>query len=349
MSGLFKKPTPREQLRESQRSIGHNVRDLERELAVLKREEAKLVKEIKDAAAKGNVAGAPQPRAKILAKNLVRIRNQQTKLLSAMAGLRGVSVSMQTAVATGTVAQSLGQAGQAMAAVGQTQDLKAVQKTAMQFAKESETMEMKGEMMDGALESAMGDDVEEEMDEVMERVMDEIGACKAPLRRSIKVDALAVGDKLPTDLKFNYFDAEGNMQEVTVGSLTKGKKVVLFAVPGAFTPTCSLKHLPGFIEKADELRAKGVDTIGCVAVNDAFVMDAWGKSVGAEGKVLMLADGSALFAKAIGAELDLTDKGLGLRSRRYAMLVDDGVVKTLNLEEGGAFTVSSAEDILANL
>lgn len=170
MSGLFKKPTPREQLRESQRSIGHNVRDLERELAVLKREEAKLVKEIKDAAAKGNVAGA-----KILAKNLVRIRNQQTKLLSAMAGLRGVSVSMQTAVATGTVAQSLGQAGQAMAAVGQTQDLKAVQKTAMQFAKESETMEMKGEMMDGALESAMGDDVEEEMDEVMERVMDEIG------------------------------------------------------------------------------------------------------------------------------------------------------------------------------
>jgi peroxiredoxin len=139
------------------------------------------------------------------------------------------------------------------------------------------------------------------------------------------------------------------MQETSVGELTKGKKVVLFAVPGAFTPTCSLKHLPGFIERADELKARGVDALACVAVNDAFVMDAWGKSVGADGKVLMLADGSATFAKAIGAELDLTDKGLGLRSRRYAMLVDDGVVKVLNLEEGGAFTVSSADDILASL
>ena len=139
------------------------------------------------------------------------------------------------------------------------------------------------------------------------------------------------------------------MQEITVGNLTKGKKVVLFAVPGAFTPTCSLKHLPGFIEKADELKSKGVDTIGCVSVNDAFVMDAWGKSVGADGKVTMLADGSALFAKAIGAELDLTDKGLGIRSRRYAMLIDDGAVKVLNLEEGGAFTVSSADDILSAL
>ena len=139
------------------------------------------------------------------------------------------------------------------------------------------------------------------------------------------------------------------MQEVSVGELTKGKKVVLFAVPGAFTPTCSLKHLPGFIENADELKAKGVDTIACVSVNDAFVMDAWGKSVGADGKVLMLADGSAVLAKAIGADLDLTDKGLGIRSRRYAMLVEDSVVKVLNLEEGGAFTVSSAEDILSAL
>jgi peroxiredoxin len=155
--------------------------------------------------------------------------------------------------------------------------------------------------------------------------------------------------QLPADLKFNFFDAEGNMQEITVGNLTKGKKVVLFAVPGAFTPTCSLKHLPGFIEKADELKGKGVDTIACVSVNDAFVMDAWGKSVGADGKILMLADGSAVFAKAIGAELDLNDKGLGVRSRRYAMLVDDGAVKVLNLEEGGAFTVSSADDILSAL
>jgi glutaredoxin-dependent peroxiredoxin len=155
--------------------------------------------------------------------------------------------------------------------------------------------------------------------------------------------------QLPADLKFNFFDAEGNMQEITVGNLTKGKKVVLFAVPGAFTPTCSLKHLPGFIEKADELKGKGVDTIACVSVNDAFVMDAWGKSVGADGKILMLADGSAVFAKAIGAELDLNDKGLGVRSRRYAMLVDDGAVKVLNLEEGGAFTVSSADDIISAL
>ena len=155
--------------------------------------------------------------------------------------------------------------------------------------------------------------------------------------------------QLPADLKFNFFDAEGNMQEITVGNLTKGKKVVLFAVPGALTPTCSLKHLPGFIEKADELKAKGVDTIACVSVNDAFVMDAWGKSVGADGKILMLADGSAVFAKAIGAELDLNDKGLGVRSRRYAMLVDDGAVMVLNLEEGGAFTVSSADDIISAL
>ncbi|KAH7618129.1 hypothetical protein Ndes2526B_g07040 [Nannochloris sp. 'desiccata'] len=167
--------------------------------------------------------------------------------------------------------------------------------------------------------------------------------------RFMKIEALAVGDKLPADLKFNFFDAEGNMQEITVGNLTKGKKVVLFAVPGAFTPTCSLKHLPGFIEKADELKSKGVDTIACISVNDAFVMDAWGKSVGADGKILMLADGSAVFAKAIGAELDLNDKGLGVRSRRYAMLVDDGAVKVLNLEEGGAFTVSSADDILSAL
>ena len=206
---------------------------------------------------------------------------------------------------------------------------------------------------------------------------------RTPARRSIKATAtISQGDKLPADVKLNYFDGEGNMQEIAVGELTKGKKVrrrgealnlkggisgtpqtrrrcspthpptsylsqaIIFAVPGAFTPTCSLKHLPGFIDRADELKSKGVDTIACVSVNDAFVMDAWGKSVGADGKVLMLADGSAVFAKAIGAELDLNDKGLGMRSRRYAMLVDDGVVKLLNMEEGGAFTVSSADDIL---
>lgn len=160
--------------------------------------------------------------------------------------------------------------------------------------------------------------------------------------------AIAVGDKLP-DAKFKYFDADGNMKEIGSDELFKGKKVVLFAVPGAFTPTCSSKHLPGFVEKAEEIKSKGVDTLACVSVNDAFVMDAWGKTVGAGDKIMMLADGNAQFTKAIGVELDLADKGLGLRSRRYALLADDGVVKVLNLEEGGAFTVSSADTILEAL
>lgn len=167
-------------------------------------------------------------------------------------------------------------------------------------------------------------------------------------RGSVAVNAVAVGDKIPAS-SFKYFDNEGNMKEISTDQLLKGKKVVLFAVPGAFTPTCSTKHLPGFVEKADEIKSKGVDTIACVSVNDAFVMDAWGKSVGTGDKVMLLADGNAAFTKAIGVELDLVDKGLGLRSRRYAMLVDDGVVKALNLEEGGAFTVSGADSILEAL
>lgn len=165
----------------------------------------------------------------------------------------------------------------------------------------------------------------------------------------MKVSAVALGDKLPASQSLKYFDGEGQMKEITIEALCKGKKVVLVAVPGAFTPTCSLKHVPGFIEQADEIKAKGVDTIACVSVNDAFVMDAWGKSLGAGEKVMMLADGAGKFAEAIGVELDLTDKGLGKRSRRYAMLVDDMVVKVLNLEEGGAFTISSAETILEAL
>ena len=175
-----------------------------------------------------------------------------------------------------------------------------------------------------------------------------VRATPAATRRAVAMSAIKVGDKLP-DSKFNYFDAEGNMQEIGSLEMMAGKKVVLFAVPGAFTPTCSNKHLPGFVELSDEMKAKGVATIACVAVNDAFVMDAWSKQVGAGDKVQMLADGSALFTKAIGCELDLTDKGLGVRSRRYAMLVDDGVVTNLNLEDGGAFTVSSAEEILKAL
>ncbi|KAK9812012.1 hypothetical protein WJX73_008798 [Symbiochloris irregularis] len=166
---------------------------------------------------------------------------------------------------------------------------------------------------------------------------------------SVRATALAVGDKVPGAPKLTYFDLDGNMQQITAEELTKGKKVVLFAVPGAFTPTCSQKHVPGFLDKADDLKAKGVDTIACVAVNDAFVMDAWGKSLGAEDKIQLLADGSAEFAKALGVDLDLSDKGLGVRSRRYAMLVDDGVIKEMNLEEGGAFTVSSADGILKAL
>eukprot|EP00879_Flechtneria_rotunda_P012165 GHRR01012705.1.p1 GENE.GHRR01012705.1~~GHRR01012705.1.p1 ORF type:complete len:194 (+),score=69.87 GHRR01012705.1:74-655(+) len=167
-------------------------------------------------------------------------------------------------------------------------------------------------------------------------------------RGSLRTMAVAVGDKLP-EAKFRYFDSEGNMKELTTEQLSKSKKVVLFAVPGAFTPTCSMKHLPGFIDKADEIKSRGVDTIACVSVNDAFVMDAWGKSLGAGDKVLMLADGNGQFAKALGVDLDLTEKGLGVRSRRYALLADDQVVKVLNLEEGGAFTVSSADTILEAL
>jgi len=168
-------------------------------------------------------------------------------------------------------------------------------------------------------------------------------------RSSLSVNnTISVGDKIP-DGTLSYFDSEGNMQSLSVAEMCEGKKVVLFAVPGAFTPTCSLKHLPGFIEASEEIKAKGVDTIGCVAVNDVFVMDAWGKHVNTDEKVMMLADGSALFTKALGTDLDLTDKGLGIRSRRYSMLIDDGVVTVLNLEQGGAFTVSGAEDILAAL
>lgn len=164
------------------------------------------------------------------------------------------------------------------------------------------------------------------------------------------VATISVGDKLP-EAQLSYFDKDGNVQSVSVSELTKGKKVVLFAVPGAFTPTCSSKHLPGFVAKADELRKAGVDTLACVSVNDAFVMQAWGKSAGVGDSVLMLSDGLAKFTQALGTAVDLTDKveGLGIRSRRYSMLVEDGVVKVLNLEVGGAFTNSSAEEILSSL
>ncbi|KAI4364219.1 hypothetical protein MLD38_020341 [Melastoma candidum] len=168
--------------------------------------------------------------------------------------------------------------------------------------------------------------------------------------RSLSVNAtLSVGDKLP-DATLSYFDASDELQTVSVSALTSGKKSILFAVPGAFTPTCSQKHVPSFIAKSAELKSKGVDTVACVSVNDAFVMKEWKKSLGVtdDEAVLFLSDGNGEFTKKIGCELDLSDKpiGLGVRSRRYAMLVEDGVVKVLNLEEGGAFTFSGAEDML---
>ena len=165
------------------------------------------------------------------------------------------------------------------------------------------------------------------------------------------VATIAVGDKLP-DATLSYFDpADGELKTVTVRDLTAGKKVVLFAVPGAFTPTCTQKHLPGFVAKAGELRAKGVDAVACVSVNDAFVMRAWKESLGVGDEVMLLSDGNGELTRAMGVELDLSDKpvGLGVRSRRYALLAEDGVVKVLNLEEGGSFTNSGAEDMLKAL
>jgi peroxiredoxin len=159
--------------------------------------------------------------------------------------------------------------------------------------------------------------------------------------------AIKVGDKVPS-VKLRRMTAEGP-KEITTDEVFKGKKVVLFAVPGAFTPTCSAKHLPGFVDKAAQIKAKGVDTIACLAVNDAFVMGAWGKAQNVDDKVLMLADGNAELTKQLGLEMDGSGFGLGTRSQRYAMIVDDGVVKALNVEARGAFEVSSADAVLKAL
>ncbi len=158
---------------------------------------------------------------------------------------------------------------------------------------------------------------------------------------------IKVGDKVPS-VKLKQMTAEG-VKEVNTDDFFKGKKVVLFAVPGAFTPTCSAKHVPGFVQNDAALKAKGVDAVACLSVNDAFVMGAWGKDQKADGKVAMLADGNGDFTRAIGLELDATANGLGKRSKRYAMVVENGVVKTLNVEAPGAFEVSSAEAILKTL
>ena len=155
------------------------------------------------------------------------------------------------------------------------------------------------------------------------------------------------GDRIPA-ITFKKMTDEGPV-DVSGDELFKGRTVALFSVPGAFTPTCSAKHLPGFVEKAAELRAKGVDEIVCTAVNDAFVMGAWGKSAGADGKVTMLADGNGDFAKALGLTMDATGAGLGLRGQRFSMIVKDGVVTTLNIEAPREYNVSSAEHMLGQL
>jgi peroxiredoxin len=159
--------------------------------------------------------------------------------------------------------------------------------------------------------------------------------------------AIREGDKLPA-ATFKRIGPKG-MEDLTTAQVFGGKQVVLFSVPGAFTPTCSAKHLPGFLDKADAIRAKGVDTIACVSVNDAFVMDAWGKAQGVGDKVLMLADGNGEFARAIGLDFDGGKFGMGQRSQRFAAVVKDGVVKKLAVEAPGQFKVSSAESILESL
>lgn len=155
---------------------------------------------------------------------------------------------------------------------------------------------------------------------------------------------IKVGDKLP-DATFTVMGPDGP-KPVSTSEVFAGKRVALFAVPGAYTPTCHQKHLPGFLNHMADLAAKGVNTVACTAVNDIFVLDYWAKDTGAMDKIQMLADGSADFAKAIGLDIDLTKAGLGVRSKRYAMLVDDGVVKTLNVEEApSSHDQSSAEKL----
>jgi glutaredoxin/glutathione-dependent peroxiredoxin len=163
--------------------------------------------------------------------------------------------------------------------------------------------------------------------------------------------AIKVGDRLPDGTLTELVTEERpgctvGPNPFNVADLTKGKRIVIFGVPGAFTPTCSAKHVPGFVAQHDKLKAKQIDEIWCVAVNDAFVMGAWGKQQQCDNKVRMMADGSAVFTKALGLELDLTARGMGVRTQRYSMLVDNGVVKSLNVEAPGKFEVSDADSML---
>lgn len=163
---------------------------------------------------------------------------------------------------------------------------------------------------------------------------------------------IKVGDKLPAGSLQEFIEVEGEGCSLGPNSFdlekaTAGKTVAIFALPGAFTPTCSAQHVPGYVAKADELKSAGVDEIWCVSVNDAFVMGAWGRDQKTAGKVRMMADGSAAFTQAVGLVFDLTAKGFGVRSQRYSMLVEDGVVKSLNVEAPGKFEVSDAATLLA--
>ncbi|MCC6870356.1 MAG: peroxiredoxin [Burkholderiales bacterium] len=165
---------------------------------------------------------------------------------------------------------------------------------------------------------------------------------------------IKVGDRLPEGTLSEFIEVEGNGCSVgpntfQVADLAKGKKIVIFGLPGAYTPTCSAKHVPSYLANYDKLKAKGVDAIYCMAVNDAFVMGAWGRDQMAGGKVHMMADGSAEYAKKLGLEFDLTARGMGMRCQRFSMLVDDGVVKALNVEAPGKYEVSDADTMVKQL
>lgn len=166
--------------------------------------------------------------------------------------------------------------------------------------------------------------------------------------------SIKIGDRIADATLHEYYDEPTGTCAVgpnafRVSDMVQGKTIALFGVPGAFTPTCSEKHVPGFIEQADALRAKGVDEIWCVAVNDAFVMGAWGRQLGANGRIRMLADGSAEWVRRLGLEMDLTARGMGVRCQRFSALLRDGVVEQLNVEQPGKFEVSDAQSMLNQL